>query len=438
MRLQLLSVVKGPSFVSAAFLELLPPPASHSHPPSLPIPAVFEGWYWRVTLPGDGQSFALIYSIEDPTGRGTFSGVGAQVMGPDDGYLLQYSKDTEAFWAARQVLALGATFRAAPGGPTRGRVTPALKGMLAEASFDAAVAEGFQASATWHQGRLVAAEAGAAGTLPSTVPSCSWAFSVRPETGWSGAGGRQRATAGWLASLPVFEPHWQVLMAHGGASGWIEWGGRRYEFTDAPAYAEKNWGGGFPSRWAWIQCNSFAGAPGTSVTAVAARRGLLQLPGVQEDVGLIGIHHGGVFYELNVRDSEVEWEVEPWGRWALRGRSAEWEALVEAVCEAPGTPLRAPTADQGLAPFCRDSFAGEVRIRVWPAGAGGAAGGAPPLVDVRSEGRSGAVEVGGGPWWSGWTAKAAMSEPVKRLLNLPVDVEALADLVPPQLRPPGL
>jgi hypothetical protein len=37
----------------------------------------FEGWYWRVTLPGDAVSFALIYSIEDPQG-GEFSGVGAQ------------------------------------------------------------------------------------------------------------------------------------------------------------------------------------------------------------------------------------------------------------------------------------------------------------------------------------------------------------------------
>lgn len=38
----------------------------------------FEGWYWRVTLPGDAESFALIYSVEDPRG-GVFSGVGAQV-----------------------------------------------------------------------------------------------------------------------------------------------------------------------------------------------------------------------------------------------------------------------------------------------------------------------------------------------------------------------
>lgn len=201
--------------------------------------AVFEGWYWRVTLPGDSQSFALIYSIEDPAGGGPFSGVGAQVMGPDDGYLLQYSPEVSTFWADPRSLALGATFR-----PAGGRAGGAAGGMLAQASFDATVQEGFQASATWHQGRLVKQEQGAAGDLPSTVESCSWAFSVQPQTGWGDAAGRQRATAGWLASLPVFEPHWQVMMAHGVASGWVDWGGKRYEFQDAPAYAEKNWGGG--------------------------------------------------------------------------------------------------------------------------------------------------------------------------------------------------
>jgi tocopherol cyclase len=32
-------------------------------------------------------------------------------------------------------------------------------------------------------------------------------------------------------------------MAEGKASGWLQWGSQRYEFTNAPAYAEKNWGG---------------------------------------------------------------------------------------------------------------------------------------------------------------------------------------------------
>jgi len=238
-------------------------------------------------------------------------------------------------------------------------------------------------------------------------------------------------------------------MAHGEATGWIEWGGKRYEFIGAPAYAEKNWGGGFPSKWCWIQCNSFAGNPETSITAVGARRGLLQLPGVQEDVGMIGIHHQGTFYELNVRDSAVKWCVSGWGSWKIEASNEHWEAVVEAECTAPGTPLRAPTADLGLAPFCRDSFAGKVRIRIWEAGKkkkknynsdkGGGSEGAPlPVVDCESEGLSGAVEVGGGPWWTEWNTKAEMAEPVRQLLNLPIDMEALVDFVPPMLRPPGL
>ena len=56
-----------------------------------PITPHLQGWYFKVTLPGDGQSFALIYSIEDPAGGNRCAGVGAQVMGPDDGYLLQFS-----------------------------------------------------------------------------------------------------------------------------------------------------------------------------------------------------------------------------------------------------------------------------------------------------------------------------------------------------------
>lgn len=409
--------------------------------------AVFEGWYWRVTLPGDGQSFALIYSIEDPRGGRATSGVGAQVMGPDDGYLIQYSSDVTKFWADRYSLALGAVFSTTgmgtgnvverKGWPASAFKTPNVTNRMMPAStFDREVGHGFQASATWHQGSLIADDRGAAGSLKSSVSGCRWAFSVNPRIGWGDEGERQRATAGWLAALPVFEPHWQVLMADGEATGWIEWGGERYEFEGAPTYAEKNWGGGFPSRWVWVQCNSFQGSPGTSVTAVGARRGLLQIPGIQEDVGMIGIHHQGVLYELNVRDSAVSWDVDPWGSWKFRGSNSRYETEVEAKCQAAGTPLRAPTAEQGLAPFCRDSFAGSVRIRLWKSG--DKAKGAEPLIDCQSEGLSGAVEVGGGPWWSGWQTEAAMSEPVKQMLNLPIDVEALADLVPPPLRPPGL
>ena len=59
---------------------------------------------------------------------------------------------------------------------------------------------------------------------------------------------------------------------------------------------------------------------------------------------------------------QVSWEVAPWGSWRIFARSDAYEALVEATCAKPGTPLRAPTASDGLAPFCRDSFAGQAGL----------------------------------------------------------------------------
>ena len=55
-------------------------------------------------------------------------------------------------------------------------------------------------------------------------------------------GYRQYSTAGWLASFPVFEPHWQITMAHARATGTVNWNGTLYKFEDAPFYGEKNWG----------------------------------------------------------------------------------------------------------------------------------------------------------------------------------------------------
>lgn len=86
-----------------------------------------------------------MYSIENPSGQGTLPGVGAQVhalpgiaaadlslgghvcpsratplcglcaqvMGPDDSYLVQYSDDVKSFWADSSSLALGGCFKRA-------------------------------------------------------------------------------------------------------------------------------------------------------------------------------------------------------------------------------------------------------------------------------------------------------------------------------------
>jgi len=56
------------------------------------------------------------------------------------------------------------------------------------------------------------------------------------------------------------------------------------------------------------------------------------------------------------------------------------------------------------------------------------------LVDATST--SAALEVGGGPWWTSWKAKAEMAEPLRSFLNLPIE-DALA-AIPKGMRPPGL
>lgn len=119
-----------------------------------------------------------------------------------------------------------------------------------QAEFSAAVEQGFQACPAWHQGSIIANETGAAGPPLSTVSSCSWALTMRQKVGWGDApatgatatvasadgsnmsgrdrverigtaaasngrsgrssGSTQKATAGWLSMLSLFEPHWQV------------------------------------------------------------------------------------------------------------------------------------------------------------------------------------------------------------------------------------
>jgi tocopherol cyclase len=299
------------------------------------------------------------------------------------------------------------------------------------------VAHGFQATPTWHQGAIVAREAGTGGTLTSSVPSARWAFSVAPTLGWGPPPpAPQRATAGWLAALPVFEPHWQVVMARGSATGWLEWGGEKFDFADAPCYAEKNWGAGFPRRWWWVQCDAFDGDERAALTAVGSTRGLGGVPGVEEEVGMVGLHWGGRFYELVPWRGSIAWEVAPWGSWRVVARGDGVEAEIEATCDGPGTPLRAPTPDRGLAVLCRDSFGGTVTVKLWATE--GAGGGRGELLATLTSSRV-AVETGGGPWPGGaWRATAAMRQPFRALAGAPVDAGRVAAALPARWRPKGL
>jgi len=332
----------------------------------------FEGWYYRVTLPEPEQTFAFMYSIEDPIGGQPYSGGAAQILGPEDVYLCRTFPNVRGFWAWSDALGLGHW------GKLNGQGTP---GYLPPGQFLERIQEGYQATATQHQGILAD---------PGTGQTSRWSYRIKPVYGWGDPTQPQQSTAGWLSQFPIFEPGWQILMAHGFATGWIEWKGQRYAFTDAPAYTEKNWGGAFPKKWFWLNCNCFDGEPDLALTAGGGRRGVLWW---MESVAMIGLHYRGEFYEFVPWNAEVNWEIAPWGSWQMQARNHQYEIQLMATTNRTGTPLRAPT-EEGLVYRCRDTMHGELTLELRERSSR----------SLILEARSGlcGLETGGGPWEEPW------------------------------------
>ncbi|KAL6980106.1 putative tocopherol cyclase, chloroplastic [Sarracenia purpurea var. burkii] len=396
----------------------------------------FEGWYFKVSIPERRQSFCFMYSVENPAFRKKmtrweelqhgprFTGVGAQILGADDKYICQYTDESHNFWGSRHELMLGNSFIAQKDAQPPYKEIPPKE-------FNQKVLEGFQVTPLWHQGFI--RDDGRTDYV-DIVKTARWEYSTRPIYGWGNVESKQKSTAGWLAAFPVFEPHWQICMSGGLSTGWIEWDGERFEFQNAPSYSEKNWGGAFPRKWFWVQCNVFKG--GSGEVALTAAGGLRKLSGLTENfenAALIGIHYGGIFYEFVPWNGIVDFEIAPWGHWHISAENETHKVELEATTKDPGTTLRAPTMEAGLAPACKDTCFGDLRLQLWERRYNGSKG--KMILDVTSN--MAALEVGGGPWFNTWKGKTSTPEIVSRALNIPVDVEGLFGLVP-LLKPPGL
>ncbi|TAG94250.1 MAG: tocopherol cyclase [Oscillatoriales cyanobacterium] len=342
----------------------------------------FEGWYYRITLPIHGQSFAFMYSIEDPRGSQPYSGGVAQILGPEDEYLCRTFPDVNKFWAHRDKLGLGHW------GKTNLQIKPEY---LAPQTFDSHIEEGYQATATLNQGYL---------HDPGSGKHCYWQYEIKPIYGWGNSAEIQQSTAGILSFLPIFEPGWQILMSHGLATGWIDWNDQRYEFTDVPAYSEKNWGGAFPQKWFWINCNCFQGESDLAITAGGGRRGVLWW---MESVAMIGIHYRGKLYEFAPWNSQVSWDIEPWGKWTMWARNSQFEVELIGTTNTPGNYVRIPTA-KGMAFCCRDTTHGNLHLQLRELLGGNVDknGKQRSRIILEAESSLCGLEVGGEPWDEVW------------------------------------
>jgi tocopherol cyclase len=342
----------------------------------------FEGWYYRLTLPEQKQTFAFMYSIQNLRWGEPYRGGAAQILSSTDEYLCRTFPDVEQFWAWPKTLGHGHWRKSDLGQPAC---------YLQSGMFDQHVQEGYQATATWHQGKL---------HDPGTGMISQWQYAIQPIYGWGSPKSAQQSTAGWLSQFQIFEPGWQILMAHGLATGWIEWNGRRYSFENAPSYSEKNWGRAFPQKWFWINCNAFENEPDLALTAGGGRRSVL---GWMESVAMLGIHHRNTFYEFVPWNAEVRWTVDPWGYWYMRAENDSH--IVELTASAPdhsGTLVRAPT-QEGLAFVCRDTTKGQLRLKLWRRQRQRTESELELVLDAYSE--LGCLEVGGEPWQQPWRSE---------------------------------
>lgn len=77
----------------------------------------------------------------------------------------------------------------------------------------------------------------------------------------------------------------------------------------------------------------------------------------------------------------------------------------------------------------------QVRLQLWKLDRNGQRQGG-PVLDTSST--SGALETGGGPWPGTWKAQAKMQQPLKSIVQIPVDVKGITGALPGNPIPPGL
>lgn len=360
-------------------LTKLPPHAGYHGGGADPRKLFFEGWYLRLVTKNQG-SIALIFHVFDPhiTGSSKSSNtrngnkrrwVGMQVMTPSGTTTLE-SPDLSTFRADSHQLAI--------------------RNYFAESN------DYFRLTSDQASGR-----ASSTATSSDNISGVTFDFDIFPEVGWGGDGGsRQYSTAGWLAAFPVFEPHYQVLISRGTTMGSLIFRAKNgeqdcYDLNDATIYLEKNWGGSFPSKWWWMQANTFQSD--LCVTSTAGCRGIPFL-GQEEEVGLVGLHWNGKFLPF----PNVDWNVK-WGQWTISGHYDEFVVKLTGTCDEKGFPVDCPTPT-GMKPIALETFRGSLRVQLFEHGQ--------MVLDDSTD--EACLEVGGLPWTSKvWIGKSEMKEPIK-------------------------
>lgn len=176
--------------------------------------------------------------------------------------------------------------------------------------------------------------------------------------------GRPFGGSSWFQMIPGLNQYWHPWLLGGRASGSVDVGGTRWDFSGAQVYGEKNWGrAGFPDSWWWGQAHGFADAgacvafAGGDVVAGPLRTEVTAL--------VVRLPDGRVLRLGNPVTSPVRADIGD-EHWRLEGRSRGWSVSVDA-----DSPLSAAhvlpvplVGERRAVPGAIEHLSGRLRVHV--------------------------------------------------------------------------
>ena len=164
---------------------------------------------------------------------------------------------------------------------------------------------------------------------------------------------------GWYSWVPFMECYHGLVSLDHEINGFLEYNGKKIDFSGGRGYTEKDWGKSFPEAWVWMQSNHF-GSVGTSLTASVAI-----IPWVRKPfLGFItGLWHNNKLYrfttylgskivKFDISDSNVDW--------VFRNKSFELEI---SATRSEGALLHAPTL-KGMTKRIEESIGSVINIKL--------------------------------------------------------------------------
>jgi len=149
--------------------------------------------------------------------------------------------------------------------------------------------------------------------------------------GPSAAGTGALPGGGLAGVVPGLGQYWHPHLFRAPVTGSVRVGDTRHDLDGAVAYAEKNWGRGFPERWWWGQADGFTrsdlsvafGGGRLTTDAVLGREVGIDVTGI---VCAVGDRTIRLAPPLALVTAEVDHEAH---RWSVRGRSPRTEIVIE-------------------------------------------------------------------------------------------------------------